>query len=106
MILGHHWLVLNGPILDKAFTSGPKRGNGIPVAYSLSQDANAVFGLSDRVKLQKKKFFYYYYNKLGWEIWIQILPNQKIVFELLALVQRINEELLMQRYQHGDQQLD
>lgn len=105
--------------MDKAFTSGPKRGNGIPVAYSLSQDANAVlskktkkkdanavFGLSDRVKLQKKNFFYYYYNKLGWEIWIQILPNQKIVFELLALVQRINEELLVQRYQHGDQQLD
>ena len=44
LILDNLLLVLNGPILDKAFTSGPKRGNGIPVAYSLSQDANAVFG--------------------------------------------------------------
>ena len=44
LILDNLLLVLNGPILDKAFTSGRKRGNGIPVAYSLSQDANAVFG--------------------------------------------------------------
>lgn len=93
--------------MDKAFTSGPKRGNGIPVAYSLSQDAiTQCLGCLIELNYKKIKFFYYYYNKLGWEIWIQILPNQKIVFELLALVQRINEELLMQRYQHGDQQLD
>ena len=31
----HLLLELNGPILDKAFTSGPKRGNGIPVGRCL-----------------------------------------------------------------------